>query len=86
MAHLIDKDALVAEIKRISCENPMDNSWYVDTEELLDFLDTLEVKGVDLNEEIANQYEANYEEYLTYEEFADIAKHFFELALSLKNS
>ena len=46
MSNLIDKDAVVAEIKRISCENPMDNSWYVDTEELLDFLDTLEVKGV----------------------------------------
>ena len=40
---LIDKDALVAEIERISCENPMDNSWYVDTEELLNFLNTLEV-------------------------------------------
>lgn len=44
---LIDKDAVVAEIKRISCENPMDSSWYVDTEELLNFLNTLEVKEVD---------------------------------------
>ena len=40
---LIDKAAVVTEIERISCENPMDNSWYVDTEELLNFLNTLEV-------------------------------------------
>jgi hypothetical protein len=44
MVQLIDKAAVVAEIKRISCENPMDNSWYVDTEELLNFINTLEVK------------------------------------------
>ena len=43
MVQLIDKAAVVAEIKRISCENPMDNSWYVDTEELLNFINTLEV-------------------------------------------
>lgn len=39
-------------------------------------------KEVDLEKEIADIYEANYEEYLTYEEFADIAKYFFELGLN----
>ena len=46
MEKYIPKSDVVAEIKRISCENPMDNSWYVDTEELLSFLNTLEVKEV----------------------------------------
>lgn len=36
---------------------------------------------VDLQKEIANQYESNYDEYLTYEEFADIAKYFFNLGV-----
>ena len=35
----------------------------------------------DLKNEIANQYESFYEEYLLYEQFSDIAKHFFELGL-----
>jgi hypothetical protein len=48
-------------------------------------IDALEVKEVDLEKEIANQYESNYEEYLTYEEFADIAKHFFELGMQVSN-
>lgn len=45
-----------------------------------DFLPA-KVKKVNLAEEIASQYESNYEEYLTYEEFADIAQYFFELGL-----
>ena len=45
------------------------------------YKENLEVKEVDLQKEIANQYESNYEDYLTYEEFADIAKRFFELGL-----
>lgn len=56
---LIDKDALVAEIKRISCENPMDNSWYVDTEELLNFINTLEVK-LEVEEEPVSEDLENY--------------------------
>ena len=40
-----------------------------------------EQSNADLEKEIANQYESNYEEYLLYEEFADIAKHFYELGL-----
>ena len=56
---------------------------YTDIEQSKDprYKENLEVKEVDLEKEIASQYEANYEEYLTYEEFADIAKYFYELGL-----
>ena len=98
MKQYIDKDALVAEINKLTRENEL----YLDDNvsdsvrfqktcaysvlcDIRHSLDTLEVKEVDLNKEIANQYEANYEEYLTYEEFADIAKHFFELGMSVSN-
>jgi hypothetical protein len=59
MVQLIDKSAVVAEIKRISCENPMDNSWYVDTEELLNFINTLEVK-LEVEEEPVSEDLENY--------------------------
>ena len=36
---------------------------------------------INLKTEIVNLYESNYEDYLTYKEFADIDKHFFELGL-----
>jgi len=95
MAHYIDKDALVAEIERrrdaalmrqqnleaIGQETVLNEMIAFELNRIISFIDTLEVKEVDLNKEIANQYEANYEEYLTYEEFSDIAKHFFELGL-----
>ena len=90
MTQYIDKDAVVAEIERISCENPMDNSWYVDTEELLDFLDTLEVKEIDLEKKIkswlnnGNITDTRYDDY----DDGDIestAKHFFELGLKASN-
>ena len=91
MAQLIDKSALVAEIKRIEYET--DYETFTDEvlgkryvcKSLLSFIDTLEVKEVDIDKEIANQYESNYEEYLIYEEFADIAKHFFKLGMAVGN-
>lgn len=79
---LIDKAVLVAEIERISCENPMDDSWYVDTEELLNFLDTLEVKEVDLEKEIEKVKKMYNCLELKEETIIDFcAKHFFELGL-----
>jgi len=84
MGHYIDKDALVAEIERRrskNAKNKLNLAASFEDNYLLSFLDTLEVKEVDIDKEIANQYESNYEEYLTYEEFADIAKHFFELGI-----
>ena len=93
MAHLIDKAAVVAEIERrkhklldnIICES--DKEWVVRTAHQLNriilFLDTLEVKEVDLEKEI--------EEYCKSEQFKEslgtvkvtnlLAKHFFELGL-----
>lgn len=91
MAHLIDKDVVVAEIERIRTYyerlqmiKQVYNSNIDNCNDLLDFLDTLEVKGVNLEKEIADIYEANYKKYLTYEEFVDIAKYFFELGLKAK--
>ena len=89
---LIDKAALVAEIERRisvlkaneSVISMLAGGMFVNEfKDLLSFLNTLEVKEVDLEKEVASQYESNYEEYLTYEEFADIAKHFFELGMQL---
>ena len=57
MAHYIDKDALVAEIERLkSIYNDDENIYYVAKYniliDILSFLDTLEVKKVDLEKEI----------------------------------
>ena len=86
----IPKSALVAEIERLELCTMDEHMNYYSAEaqgeynalsKLEFFIDTLEVKGVDLEKEIVDIYEANYEEYLTYEEFADIAKHFYKLGL-----
>ena len=89
MTQYIDKDALVAEIEKLLDKGKYHEEYdcaYRDGNNgalyaLKGKLNTLEAKEVDLDEEIANQYESNYEDYLTYEEFADIAKHFYELGL-----
>jgi uncharacterized protein with PIN domain len=78
MVQYISKDALVAEITKIYDRNR--SNGYIDVcneiDEILSFLDTLEVKEVDLKKE--------------YKEFVDcdngrsmfeIAKHFYELGL-----
>ena len=100
MAQYISKSALVAEIERIMDEQQeickadvalgkAPDSKNIEViyqfQQFTKFLDTLEVKEVDFEKEIANQYESNYEDYLTYEEFADIAKHFFELGMLVSN-
>ena len=90
MEQYIPKSALVAEIERQKAQWRICKSSEAKyRREMLDdissFIDTLEVKEVDLEKEVASQYESNYEEYLTYEEFADIAKHFFELGMSVSN-
>ena len=91
---LIDKSAIVAEIEK---RRDLHYKYYVkngagsiaeckyeEDRDILDFLDTIESKDVDLKKEIANQYESNYEEYLRYEEFAETAKHFCELGLRVQ--
>ena len=99
MAHLIDKDALVAEIKRrkelvsdpiLSGDDLMigeRNAFF----NLLSFLDTLEVKEVDLNREMqafALLYleplkisDSNIGISITMAQLYSCAKHFFELGL-----
>ena len=101
---LIDKDALVAEIEKLlafyskEIEDNKEDPWAMDIakrdllQEILSFLDTLEVKDVDLEKHLKEDIEdvlfdlngvavkgATY--YLTVEDVKDIAKHFFELGL-----
>ena len=98
MAHLIDKDALAAEIekKKIPFKKAIEDgnySTYLYLRALIDFEDfinTLEVKGVDLEEEF-NNFLDNIEgvprmwhsdEQIEWGK--DIARHFFELGLKLQ--
>jgi len=93
MAHLIDKDALVAEIEKITEEPapshdsqcPWEDGYYCGLYKAESIIDTLEVKEVDL--------EKYYHDFLQKEWFdkncnrtmsemmAFTAKHFFELGL-----
>lgn len=87
MTHLIDKDALVTEIDRrikVLQKNPYENHKTIcHLDSLKRSIDTLEVKEVDLEKEI--EFEYNPIDGLSFEDFAKIAKHFFELGLSVNN-
>ena len=81
---LIDKAAVVAEITKIYDRNR--SNGYIDVcneiDEILSFLDTLEVKEVDLEKEIDKEIETRWRgEYLFTSKFRESAKHFFELGL-----
>ena len=99
---LIDKDVLVAEIIRRRKAIPKDeddkrlqavygNEAFVLTQ-LLEYIDTLEVKEVDLEKHLKEDIEdvlfdldgvavKGATHYLTVEDVKNIAKHFFELGL-----
>lgn len=98
MVHLIDKDAVVAEIQRLhsahsgkyGCDEVGINLEYLE-----DFLDTLDVKEVDLEKEIQNVIHNHFfdlngiavvgtSSYATVDDMVYIAKHFFELGLKTK--
>jgi hypothetical protein len=95
MAHLIDKDRVVAEIKeRIDRDNEKAASYPDNSEtdylyrvkeavykDLLSFLDTLEVKEVDLNAAVERYVEQHKSELQGYMDIRRIARHFFELGL-----
>lgn len=96
MAHLIDKAALVAEIVKLQLCTMDEHMNFYSTEaqgeytalsKLESFLDTLEVKEVDLEKEIAFQWEGcdcddiNLYAKVSNEQFKAIAKHFFKLGL-----
>lgn len=94
---LIDKDALVAEIGRLRKEdgNPYFPSETADKyyargvhftcDGLVNFLDTLEVKEVDLDEEIEKCLKRYNMLAVGKKDFTDIAKHFFELGMQVSN-
>ena len=97
MAHLIDKSALVAEIeRRIKNLYPKGGQGMVVTkilkdhyEDLLSFIDTLEVKEVDLGREI-RRYRMNnpiigHREESLYNYMSNVAMHFFELGMAVSN-
>lgn len=90
MVHLIDKDALVAEIERrlwLLVPKVTFHPQRVELEKLLSFIDTLEVKEVDLEKE----YKDFVEEDPVYNKLVNgivgmaIAKHFFELGIAVSN-
>ena len=93
MKQYIDKAAVVAEIERRKehYDNiQMIKSGYEDNiedfNELLSFLDTLEVKEVDLEKEIDKELDRNwYGEYINLDKFRESAKHFFELGIKVQN-
>ena len=81
---LIDKDALVAEIGRLEKKNnESENVYDFGTEHalksILSFLDTLEVKEVDIKTELGKYFCACY-----HNKDYNIAKHFFELGLQAR--
>lgn len=82
--NLIDKSALVAEIEKRIKEHH--SGYLVCLKDILCFIDTLEVKEVDLEKE----YKDFVEEDPVYNKLVNgivgkaIAKHFFELGLSVR--
>lgn len=92
MAQYINKDALLAEIERKKEEEVnydddsksfasyADHVYYLALDSMQDFIDTLEVKRVDLDEEI-KRFTMSKELYETKSPVRTIAKHFFELGL-----
>lgn len=80
---LIDKDALVAMIKsRMATnmhENPLTASAYVEDEDILEAVDTLEVKEVDFDAEWKRYFE--YRGDMATVNIKHLAKHFFELGM-----
>ena len=86
MAHLIDKDALVAEIERRRKDWRYGNATEAkfkreECDDILSFLDTLEMKEVDLVKEMGKYLDVNNIEYGFQVKLFDFAKHFFELGL-----
>ena len=85
MPQYISKDALVAEIEKMIYEAYPNSEWnhgYVTScEKILYFLNTLEVKGVDLQKEIGKYLDVNNIEYGFQVKLFDFARHFFELGI-----
>ena len=102
MAHLIDKDALVAEIERLRDEaltrqhnlerigqvTSIDEQVAFNLNKVLSFIDTLEVKEVDLEKEIDNYlltYWNEEREKFLHPFLKKMCVHFFELGITASN-
>ena len=94
MKQYILKSALVAEIERrknyyenIQMIKPVYESNIEDFNELLSFLDTIEVKDLDINKEISHFIDANFKKAKIGHKLSlrRVAKHFFELGMSVNN-
>lgn len=97
MIQYIDKSALVAEIeeRKGMCYNHYGDYWngcYNTFTDILSFIDTLEVKEVDLEKEIDNVWNPHFNlgwddnslVSINHKSFESIAKHFFELGLKVQ--
>ena len=81
MAKYIDKTALEEEIKKLKAELPKNRGYKRNAyNHVLHILDTLEVKGVDLDTEII-KWEESFGHYPASMGYKETAKHFFELGL-----
>ena len=88
MTQYIDKDALVAEI--INLKVKYECGWNCAIDKILDYIDDLEVKEVDLEKIFNDEYSkfSNDPDAMDYafpidlSDYKDFAKHFFELGLN----
>ena len=81
MIQYIDKSVLVAEIEKRKRRNVLNEGAFEEDIDILSFINTLEVKEVDLDAELEHYKE---EQNIRYEEdinMFEFAKHFFELGL-----
>lgn len=95
MAQYISKSALLAEINKRITDAPINNIGHQRVwayNDVKDIIDTIEVKDVDLDEEITIAMPHKYSwsgdgstMLYTEEQMKDFAKHFFELGLSASN-
>jgi hypothetical protein len=85
MEQYIPKSALVAEIERRRESNAKERYFgrLVEDNYFLSFINTLEVKEVDLQSEIDRVWDNTSDNFSEdgWKEFEDIAKHFFELGI-----
>lgn len=89
MKELIDKAAIIAEIRKRGTEYPCDNSeqdigYHCALYEMQDFINSLKVKEVDLEEEVDLLIKSSTWAMANKEDFLRVAKHFFELGLKVK--
>ena len=82
MTHLIDKDALVAEITKRKKRNVLNEGAFEEDIDILSFINSIEAKEVDLEKEI-ELVKGDYEQVdvAWNNDFDFIAKHFFELGM-----